>query len=203
MPPDPALLSSSSPYRAPSPVWPSSRSSREHLLRTAAASPWLPPSRSLSRSRGLPEGSPRTPLAAPAPAHPQTRGWLPMDCVMFSSLAAYHPPPDTLFFWVFQLLFLIFLALLPGLALQAFPWSRGRGCGRAFPRWQPAEECARGSPWEGLSPLWVAFCCRLWSPLCRSGIPRADPGALLRSSPVQAAVPGAPLGSRACSSGVL
>lgn len=36
--PHPSLLSSSSPYRAPSPVWPSSRSSRKQLLRATAAS---------------------------------------------------------------------------------------------------------------------------------------------------------------------
>lgn len=54
--PDPALLSSSSPYRAPSPAWPSSRSSRKHPLRTAAAS---------QRLRGEP-GAPRGIIPDPA-----------------------------------------------------------------------------------------------------------------------------------------
>lgn len=90
-------------------------------------------------SRGLPEGSSRTLPAAPASAHLCTDSG---PAAHRTSLAAVHPPPDTLFSWVFQLLFLIFLALLPGSALQAFLWSRGRGCGRPFPPRQPAQECA-------------------------------------------------------------
>lgn len=184
MPPDPALLSSSSPYRAPSPVWPSSRSSREQVLRTAAASPRLRPAGACPEP-GAPRGITRTLLAAPASAHPQTRGRLPTDCVMFSSLAACHLPPDTLFSWVFQLFFLIFLALLPGSALQAFPWSRARGCGRALPRWHQQRSDPEGLPnplgylllpaLEPLVPVWNSTC-RAWSaaPLPE---PRAGGGA--------------------------
>lgn len=191
--PDPALLSSSSPYRAPSPAWPSSRSSRKQLLRTAAAP---------QRLRGEP-GAPRGIIPDPAgcsglctDSGPAAHG---------TSLAAVHPPPDNVVFLGFPAFLPYFSTIAsrlgpPGFSLE--PWS---GLWPCLPT--PAAStgvCPRVSQRGAVTPLHF----QLWSSVCQPGAPCAAlefqvPAPLRSRSPVQAAVPGAPLGSRACSSGVL
>lgn len=138
VPPDPALLSSSSPYRAPSPAWPSSRSSRTQLLRTAAASRRLPPA---GAPRGIIPGPPGP--AAPASAAPTD------SAAHRTSLAAVHPPPDTLFSWGFPAFFLYFFSIASRLGPPGCSLEPRSGLWLCLPPRQPAE----GSPREGYPPL--------------------------------------------------
>lgn len=141
-PPDRALLSSSSRCRAPSPVWPSSRSSRERPPGAAAAPP--------AGARPEP-GAPRSRRCS-GPAQPRTRGRLPTDSVMFSSFAAVHPPPDTLFSWVFQLFFPYFSSIASRLGSPGFSLEPGPGLRPCLPPWQPAERVPRVSPGGVIPP---------------------------------------------------
>lgn len=102
---------------------------------------------------------------------------------MFSSFAAVHPLPDTLFSWVFQLFFPYFSSIASRLGPPGFSLEPGSGLWPCLPTLAASRECARGSPWEGRSPLGAAFSWALElgvpapSPRGRSGIARAGPGA--------------------------